>query len=282
MTNNTRITKLKKLGKGLARGLTNLVRRDDRSKPGKSKYKLVESHEKDHLFHLDVNISGTTIQMCPSTGCPASFLSWADWPAIGCPTLNKFTKKGFHFRRVQDGARVPILGQFVARVFYKGRMFEAPVLVFKNEKSWDISFIGRSWLLDLNIDWNDVFRCQEEIHSWSPTPPSIDHGRDTLTSSIRVKLNGTDVDMKFITGQSSSVINQKVWKLLGCPPLKPTVATNRNTGRFMVTAQYNGEEHRVPLTVVDVQRTSSIGTDWFTYFEFDFNVIIYNLIKYED
>jgi hypothetical protein len=177
-------------------------------------------------------------------------------------------------------------GYFVANVHYAGRVYQLPLMVWKQNHRPNL--LGRSWFPALHLNWNEIFRSNTDGGA-NPFQPESAKQRQLAREMankvsecfhVKVSMGGIDIQMSLDTGCTASRISLAEWERLGKPPLQQTTSVVDSTdtwvvieGECNVQVEYNGQSALLPVAVMSEDCNSSIGADWFERIQFDFNAI---------
>jgi len=179
-------------------------------------------------------------------------------------------------------------GYFVANIHFAGRVYQLPLMVWK--QNYRPNILGRSWFPAFHLNWNGIFHCNEGASQFQPESAKQRQlaleMADNFPECFRVKVNvdGVDIQMSLDTGNVASRISLAEWERIGKPPLHqtPNVFDFTDTwviieGECNVQVEYNGQSAFLPVAVMSEGCESSIGVDWFNLIQFDFNTIFDNI-----
>lgn len=233
-------------------------------------------------YHQVFIINGQAVTMKIDSGAQNSIISKLDWQRMGQPALTPPTRE----RISSAGTTVQLEGEFDADVEFEGKHYTLPLQVSSRDTTRNLT--GRRWFPVFNsLDWNALFYDGGKIvklpnASSEAASDQIEKETITIPYFLRIKVENKVLIMKLDTGATASVIGLSEWKQIGEPKLEQpkrrmtdtagTVVCLRGEGRLNVT--HKGETHCLPIVVKNSNKPCAlIGTRWFSYLTFDFNLI---------
>lgn len=225
------------------------------------------SFEKERLKYCQVMIRNQRVTMKISSVTRHSYVNEEMWNRFGQPNLQP--------TGINDDSK----GYFVANVHYAGRVYQLPLMVWKQNHRHN--FVGRSWFPALHLNWNKIFRSNTDDDANPFQPESAKQRQLALEMAdkvskcfhVKVRMGGIDIQMSLDTGCTASRISLAEWERLGKPPLQQTTSVVDSTdtwvvieGECNVQVEYNGQSALLPVAVcakIATRRLELIGSNGF-------------------
>ena len=126
---------------------------EESSSNGEEEYKLlqVRARKRSKPLELNLELESKPIVMELDTGASVSLVSEAaQWPKA---RLQESRARLCTY----SGERLPVLGELLVNVKYRGQEKQLPLVVLKGDGP---NLFGRNWLEELRLDWEEIHRIQ--------------------------------------------------------------------------------------------------------------------------
>lgn len=226
--------------------------------------------------------------MMIDSGCHDSIINPVVWKSLGKPELTSVAEE----RLSGTKTKVPLLGQFQTQVELCGKKFaNLPLQVAESESTPNL--IGRAWIANMNVDWNDVFRVRKvpkrtRCRFLKTTPEQAKAAASALIRSTdhlyeEIVIENKPATMIIDTGSTVSTIGFDEWSRLGRPKINKNGnfkirdtagSVLRMVGECLVKVMFHGPQpvsFFLPVWVAPIPFAGIIGTNWLEELELDFN-----------